>query len=356
MTESIMTVSIIIPVYKAEKYISDCLESICQQECDAAHVECILVDDCSPDGSIDVARKILSEYHGSIDFVLMRHDANRGPSAARNTAIKVAKGDFVLFVDADDKLEPGTIDYYVRSINDSGCEAQVDIVLGNSYVEKNSRPAMELDFSEPMLCDNADEYCLRKLLTREWIHLVCNKLVRKEMMTDHQALFEEGVIDEDLLWAYLIFLHARKVLIAPKVTYIYNDTPGSIMSTPYQRVAHIIRSRITICNKLLAAPPRLLQKEYFMYTFYVLIRAVNLYEDVIRNSKDTDGSVSGSPDARLAEDLHSVRSEFLRRVWKKHYFLLYLFFLTSVKPFYHLYHIRFFRRYYDNIAMKILRI
>jgi len=200
---------------------------------------------------------------------------------------------------------------------------------------------MDLPYSTPIVSDNADEACLRKLLTREWIHLVCNKLVRKEMMIACDDLFDEHIIDEDLLWAYLIFLHARKVIIAPKVTYIYDDTPGSIMNTSDQRIAHIINSRITICEKLLDTPPRMSAKEFFVYTFYVLMRAVNLYEN-------NCGTM-----AELKDRLYTVRNELLRRVWRKHYFLLYLFFLSSVKPFYYVYHIKFFRHHYDNIARKV---
>ena len=66
-----MVVSVIIPVYKVEQYIQRCLESVIAQECDDFDIECILVDDCSPDMSMDIAKGIIAQYNGSIIFRLL---------------------------------------------------------------------------------------------------------------------------------------------------------------------------------------------------------------------------------------------------------------------------------------------
>ena len=90
-----MTVSIIIPVYNVAEYIEKCLYSVIQQK--TYNIECILVDDCGTDNSIEIAEKIINQYNGPISFKLLHHNHNRGLSAARNTGINIATGDYVFF-------------------------------------------------------------------------------------------------------------------------------------------------------------------------------------------------------------------------------------------------------------------
>ena len=97
-----MKISIIIPVYLSEAYIGSCIDSIFHQECNEADIECIIVDDCSEDRSMEIIASKLNEYHGKIQFIMIRHEVNRGHCAARNTALAEAKGDYVMFVDSDD--------------------------------------------------------------------------------------------------------------------------------------------------------------------------------------------------------------------------------------------------------------
>lgn len=111
------SISIIIPVYNVEQYIHRCLESIIEQSIENVRIECILVDDCSPDKSMDIVQKIADDYHGEIQFKMLRHKENRGVSAARNTGLKHASGDYILFVDSDDYLLPNSISLFVEQLN-----------------------------------------------------------------------------------------------------------------------------------------------------------------------------------------------------------------------------------------------
>ena len=88
-------VSIVIPVYGVENYIERCLNSVMQQDSKSVSLECILVDDCSPDNSIKIAEKIIKDYSGGIRFEILRHDKNQGLSVARNTGMSSAKGRFL---------------------------------------------------------------------------------------------------------------------------------------------------------------------------------------------------------------------------------------------------------------------
>ncbi len=92
------SISIIIPVYNVEKYIRHCIESVMTQDTAGADVECIVVNDCTPDGSMAIVNDMIASYHGSIHFVVLHHRENKELSAARNTGEAYAKGDFILFI------------------------------------------------------------------------------------------------------------------------------------------------------------------------------------------------------------------------------------------------------------------
>lgn len=334
------TLSIIIPVYNVSKYIGRCLQSVFMQQCGEEAVECILVNDCTPDDSMDIAQRMVEAYDGNIRFVTVSHDVNSGLSAARNTGIAKATGEFVLFLDSDDQLPEGALQALLGTLG-SDEASDTDIVLGNTFLCKSNTPAMNFPGKEPFYVGNGDEEALRQLLTRRFYHIACNKLVRRSLLSS-DALFERGIVDEDMLWSYLIFRKARRVAVVPQVTYIYEDNPNSIMNTSTEHAARRIRSRITICERLLVAPPRQSWREYYMYVFYVLTLAIDVAE---RNS--------GVPQ-QLKDELFGLRDRFLSLVRSKGYTAEYLFFLTSRKPFYHINKIRLFRRYYDRITHLVL--
>ena len=99
-----MKISIIIPVYNVEKYIHRCLTSIIKQTM-TEEVECIIVNDATPDKSIDIIQELLSDYRGNISFHIINHKKNEGLAAARNSGMKHAKGDYVIHIDSDDFCE-----------------------------------------------------------------------------------------------------------------------------------------------------------------------------------------------------------------------------------------------------------
>ena len=83
-------VSIIIPIYNVEKYVAECLNSVISQTYDHSKIECIIVDDCTLDHSMDIVNEIIGKYDGGMSFIICRHEHNEGLSAARNTGIEIA--------------------------------------------------------------------------------------------------------------------------------------------------------------------------------------------------------------------------------------------------------------------------
>ena len=244
--KELMSISIIIPIYNASQYIGRCIDSIFSQECEEADIECILVNDCTPDDSMEIVQNMLNDYRGKIHFKTIHLDTNSGHCVARNAGIKISTGDYILFVDSDDILQPGTISYFIEGIKNNGGD-NVDIVLGNSFDNQRKEEIMHLNTDVPYLIDNSDESALRKLLSRELFHTSWNKLVKRSFFTEQNLYFQGGIINEDQLWSYLLFRQIRNVLVMPNITYIYNkNNPSNITNISAKSPKHLIESRIVI--------------------------------------------------------------------------------------------------------------
>ena len=125
-----MKVSVIIPVYKVEPYIERCVRSLMEQS--FTDMEFIFVDDGSPDGSMDVVRRVCSEYKRNVRILV--HPENRGLPAARNTGLAACSGEWILNVDSDDWLEPTTVEH----LYDAAIKADADMAYCDYYLDFGS--------------------------------------------------------------------------------------------------------------------------------------------------------------------------------------------------------------------------
>ena len=121
-----MKVSIIIPVYNVAPYIKDCLMSVMRQTY-AGLVECIVVDDCGTDESIAVAERLIAEYKGPIRFEILHHDHRRGLSAARNTGMHKATGEYIFFIDSDDEITEDCLEKMMAVVE---ADPKAEVVIG----------------------------------------------------------------------------------------------------------------------------------------------------------------------------------------------------------------------------------
>ena len=125
-------VSIIIPIYNVERYVAECLNSVISQTYDHSKIECIIVDDCTPDRSMDIINNMIGQYKGEMTFIIKRHYTNKGLSASRNTGLKNATAEFVYFIDSDDYLYPNSL----KSLYDAHLMHQdAELIIGNAYNE-----------------------------------------------------------------------------------------------------------------------------------------------------------------------------------------------------------------------------
>ena len=208
-------ISVIVPVYQVEKYLERCVDSIRSQT--FRDFECILVDD----GSTDASGRMCDEYARREPNFSVIHKENGGLSSARNTAIPLAKGDYLCFLDSDDELHPRALELMVSALEETGAD------LVSAPLEEFSTPRAlfpVLEQVQTTLLDQKDNFG-RICVT------ACGKLYRKEIF--REIRYPEGKIYEDLHVYLKVLLQCRRIAVLDKALYYYYTNPASITRSNY---------------------------------------------------------------------------------------------------------------------------
>ena len=175
-----MKISVIIPVYNVAPYIAACLQSVMRQTTQAA-LECILVDDCGPDNSMEVVSETLKSYKGPVDFKIVRHTQNRGLSAARNTGLAAATGDYIYFLDSDDEITPDCIERLSAPLQ----KEPYDLTIGECRIEGGSLPGVALQLPEGTVL--RDREILHAYRLQQWYMMSVNNRLPGHISGCHHA-------------------------------------------------------------------------------------------------------------------------------------------------------------------------
>ena len=216
-----MTVSVLVPVYGVEKYIARCAESLFGQTYD--DMEFIFVDDCSPDDSIRILNNTAEKFPARKPNVkILTHEHNRGVSAARNTALAAASGEYVMFVDSDDYLEPECVQKTAEIIDESDADA---VLFGLKHLFKDKTVA-ELH----PVCATKNEYTINVIERRMPVG-VCGGVYRRELFTEEGIAFIDGLAYGEDYAAKALLLHkSYKTVSMPCCLYNYihyNDSSST---------------------------------------------------------------------------------------------------------------------------------
>lgn len=256
--------SIIIPVYQVEQYIQKCIVSVMSQSF-TKDVECILVNDCTKDNSIIIAKKLLDDYNGDINFQIVNRQYNGGLSAARNTGINEARGEYLYFLDSDDYITPDCIKVLAETalrfpeaqIVQAGAEATTK---GFEYLSLKSTKLKE--YSEDK------RYIKREMLMAHYPPTAWNKLIKRYWLLKHNLFFKEGLLHEDDYWNFFAAKHVTAYAICKQDTYLYNIRPGSITQAPNERN---IKSRLISTYDFMDNIDDFCQKEQLAVIYKLLI-------------------------------------------------------------------------------------
>ena len=227
-------VSVIIPVYQVSDYIERCVRSVMSQT--YTHIECIIVDDATLDDSIEKCERLIESYNANLNanlnvngegirFKILHHKVNRGLSAARNTGIEAASGEYIYFLDGDDEITPDCIEVLMKATR---VDDHVEMVQGNSIMKDRGNDKEAYWDKRPVQLKNNKE-------VREWYYKrrtlkvsVWNKLLKREFVTGCNLFCKEGVLFEDLLWSFYLVKHLNHAVLCKEVTHYYYIRPQSI--------------------------------------------------------------------------------------------------------------------------------
>lgn len=211
-------VSVIIPVYGAEKYIERCARSLFEQTLD--DIEYLFIDDCTPDKSVEILKRVLEEYpHRKSQVVIHRMEQNSGQAKVREWGMRNARGEYVIHCDSDDWVD---VHMYEEMYN-KAIEEDADVVVCDFC----STDCENEQYSKGLISKERENVIVDVLL---WRIAGClwNKLVRRKEYTDHDLSYPTHNMGEDTALIVQILWNAKRISYLPKPLYYYYTNPTSI--------------------------------------------------------------------------------------------------------------------------------
>jgi len=274
-------VSIIVPVYKSEKFLKQLIESIINQTYD--NIELILVDDGSPDKSASIC----DEYQKKDKRVIVIHQENKGTCEARNAGLKVASGYYITFADGDDWMELDCIKYLVELIERNDCDmSMTDSIFTTIDRKQNNSDNIVVVDSEQATCDILYD----KIPVGPW-----NKLYKHSIIREHNLNFSVSWFGEGLYFSVMHAQLSNRVAIGHRKVYNYRlNNPNS--GTTIMKVEHGINALnniLYIYKNLIVNTPRtqiaskwhIWQNNYNLMMYIVGNNAIKNYKKTYKESR-----------------------------------------------------------------------
>lgn len=334
-----INISIIIPVYKVEAYIERCIKSVVTQEGIGSvyNLECILVDDCTPDKSMEIAKEAIKPYE-NINFICLRHEVNRGVSVARNTGLEHATGEYIMFIDSDDYVFPNCIKTFIDEIIKN---PTIDMVIG-SAINNNKTDIKKRELLK------GKESIIHGFLEMKYFITPWNKLIRKDCITENKIFFIDNIYAEDQPWLYSLVFHIDSMLLLPDTTYFYEQAPESACHGALnpEKAQRYVNSWNIVFDYYLSHRPNSkcfrhnLEVDFLLYLQYKHLRALFLFP---YEKKDYN---------RI---LH-IRDKIMSLALKDGRFIIASFLLLEYKPFIYLFRSKYFRSHYYYMRIIVGRI
>ena len=259
-------VSVIVPIYKVENYMEECIHSILGQK--YAHFELILVDDGSPDN----CGKMCDEFKEKDSRIQVIHKENGGLSSARNAGLEIAKGEYIAFVDSDDAVHE---DYLLDMVT-LARKHQADIVCC-SFVKGEEKI---WDDKEAVITIQENEEILQRINEDDVVKTVAwNKLYHHSFFTEKKFRYPEGKIHEDMFLTPWIFHEAKRLVLTDRKLYFYRMREGSIM---WDKFTPKKLDLIQACEKRMAFYKEIGNKDLFYWEVQSYIRNVLKFYFLIR--------------------------------------------------------------------------
>lgn len=227
-----MKLSIVVNMYNTAKYMPRCLETLLEQDIPQTEYEIILVDDCSPDNSLEVAKEYVAQYK---NVRVCTHEKNKGLAAARNTGIDAAKGQYLSFVDPDDYIEKNSLAALLKQMDDE----QLDMLRFNyQKVDEEYRnvPDSEIearfDYTPSLM--TGMEYLAHRLGVGCYVWAY---IYRLDFIKQTGIRFFEGCFFDDTPWLPRVLQKAKRVNVNPVRHQYYMQRTGSMVHSHNNQAA-----------------------------------------------------------------------------------------------------------------------
>ena len=220
-------ISIVIPTYNVEAYIEDCLNSVYSEVGSSGEdIEIIVVDDYSTDDTV----AILKTFQQHANFRLVISGINVGPGVARNHGVAISHGKYILFLDGDDQLSPGSM----GGIRSALCDRDVDILAYDwtplpEAISNNTNLLLgyRRDFG---FIEGPRQELIKAFLSMSIDGSVIYTMVRKQLLVDNDIKFQPGFF-EDIPYIFQVYWFARSMKVLKKPIYLKRTRDGSILQT-----------------------------------------------------------------------------------------------------------------------------
>lgn len=216
-----MKISVIVPVYNTERYLERCLNSIINQN--FFEIEIIIINDCSSDNSLKIIKKYMNMDQR---IVLINKEKNEGLSAARNSGIKIAKGEYIFHIDSDDWIEQN----YFKDMYEYAIENKADIVISDYYKDFDNGELIYIqDQKGCKYKEITKKQAIENIFLSKGYPAVWNKLIKRELYTENKIKHPNGIsLGEDLAVTPKLMYCAKKIVKINKAYYHYIQNEASI--------------------------------------------------------------------------------------------------------------------------------
>lgn len=212
-------ISVIVPVYNVAEYIEECVQSLVAQT--FKEFEVIFVDDCGTDESIRIIERELGRIKAnSFDARVIKHERNRGLSAARNTGFEAAVGEYVYFLDSDDYITSDCLERLYHA----AVESEADVTIGD-YSVVGGKDTWLAHLNGEQCGDPLQGYICGQYYVMAW-----NKLCKRSFLLNNELSFIEGLVHEDEPWTFAVSCYAKKIKLVHENTYIYRVRENSLQT------------------------------------------------------------------------------------------------------------------------------
>ncbi len=269
-------VSVIVPVYNVEKYLSKCLDSLVNQTLRDLEIICI------NDGSTDNSLKILRQYASNDSRIIVIDQKNSGTGSARNRGLKVAKGEYIAFADPDDWLELNAFEELYKKAKE--LNAQILMFDYNIASDKKTKYRCQADVLKEKfnfdLCEKKylDKNDIKKFFCDISVYVWC-KIYQKQFLDEHKIYFPEVYFSEDHFFTWLCLYNAEKIYYMNKSFYYYYMRLTSAVNSYFDPTYSVFDVTISMKKFIYEKMPEFTERieDLCYYNFVHLYNAMPFY-------------------------------------------------------------------------------